>query len=88
MRKLAIAVALCPMVAGGALAGQMNGHGHQGPGWGSGLNVYVDVPMTTPTADARGEFENRRCREVRHICFGRFGVNEPQYGDCVWRRHC
>ncbi len=88
MKRLATAIVFSSVLAGGVLAGQMHGHGTPGRDWNSGLNVYLDMPITSASPGASEDPDDRRCREVRHICFGRFGVNEPQYGNCVWRRRC
>lgn len=93
MKGLALIAVACSIVATSATAGQRHGHnGHskhwRGHGWGSGVNVDVDIPMTEADAGYRNAPRYSHCREVRHICFGRWGVDEPGYGNCIWDHGC
>jgi hypothetical protein len=65
-----------------------SGHGGQGWGWSSGLNVFVDVPMTGAAAGQQDDPQHDRCRDVRHSCFGQWGVDEPGYGRCMRSGGC
>lgn len=91
MKVIALAI-FAATAASSAIAGEGFGRGHgnggRGWGWNSGLNVFVDVPMTG--AAAAGQEDPRRdyCREVRHSCFGQWGVDEPGYGRCMRRNGC
>jgi len=96
MKVLAIVViAAIAAAAAPAVAGESFGHGRPGPGnggpgwgWGPGLNVFVDVPMTGAASGAAPGPRQDLCREVRHSCFGLWGVEEPGYGQCMRRSGC
>jgi hypothetical protein len=93
MKELALIAVAFSIVATSAMAGQQPGHNGRpdhwhGNGWGSGLNVYADVPMTEAAAGYRQAPVYSHCREVRHFCFGRWGVDEPGYGNCILGHRC
>jgi hypothetical protein len=90
---VAIAVA-CTMCAGFVAAGEMEGHGHgNGGGWGQNSGVLVDVPWSAidngnnSGIPPRSDYEIH-CRDVRHSCFGQWGVQEPGYGQCMASHGC
>jgi hypothetical protein len=93
MKELALIVVACSIIATGATAGQQLEHNNHSNhrhwnGWGSGLNIYADIPMTEAAAGYRQAPVYSHCREVRHFCFGRWGVDEPGYGNCIWNHGC
>ena len=96
MKTLAIVAVACTVMAGNATAQQMQGHGGGGwgqgggghGGWGQGTGVFVDIPWQSLMAGANTHPGYDRCREVRHSCFDRWGVDEPGYGRCMDSRGC
>ena len=92
MKRLAIVAVACASIAGNAMAGQSHGqHGGQGGrdgGWDSNAGVLVDVPWSAIMNANNPGPTYSHCREARHICFDRWGVDEPGYGRCMWRHHC
>ena len=95
MKALTFIAVACSVIATSAIAGQGHGHGHNGypdhgygNGWGSGINVYPEIPMSEAAARYRQAPQYSHCREARHICFDRWGVREPGYGNCIWDHGC
>lgn len=92
MKVIALVILAATTMASSAMAGDGNGRGHgnggRGWGWNSGLNVFVDVPMTGAAAGAQEDPRRNYCREARHSCFGQWGVDEPGYGRCMRRSGC
>jgi hypothetical protein len=91
VKTLAIVAVACTVIAGNATAQQMQGHGGGGwgqgggghGGWGQSTGVFVDIPWQSLMAGANTHPGYDRCREVRHSCFDRWGVDEPGYGRCM-----
>lgn len=94
MKALATMAFACTMVAGPAVADQMNGHGRGGRGgWGQDSGVVVDVPWSAINSGDNSGIPPQsgyelHCRDARHICFDQWGVDEPGYGRCMARRGC
>lgn len=99
MKWLGIVAVACTMFAGAAAAGEMDGRRPGGPGgggqnpWSQNSGVFVDVPWSAIVngnnsgIPPRSDYEIH-CRDVRHSCFGQFGVSEPGYGQCMASRGC
>jgi hypothetical protein len=95
MKTLAAIAVACTWFSGMAAADAptSNGHGDHGSGWGQNSGVLVDVPWSAIAngnnsgIPARSDYENH-CRDVRHSCFGQWGVQEPGYGQCMANRGC
>jgi hypothetical protein len=73
---------------------QTNGHDHGGGGWG-GPNVFVDVPWSAVSGSGANNNSApppnsgyNHCREARHICFDRWGVDGFRYGRCMADQGC
>ena len=96
MKMIALVLFVSTAMAGSAMAGDAYGRGHgngggnggRGWGWNSGLNVFVDVPVTGAAAGVSDDPRYEHCREARHSCFGQWGVDEPGYGRCMQRWGC
>ena len=95
MKTLAIVAVACSLIAGNAIAEEMSGGPGHGGGGGGGHNglgpnsgVFVDLPWQTFMNEANRHQGYDRCREVRHSCFDRYGVDEPGYGRCMDSRGC
>jgi hypothetical protein len=94
--KMFAAIAFACMIVSGlarADAPGSNSHGDHGGGRGQNSGVYVDVPWSAINTGnntgipPRSDYEIH-CRDVRHSCFGQFGVQEPGYGQCMASRGC
>lgn len=94
MKRIVIAALACTIGASAVLAepaGDRPGGDHRG--WGGGTGVIVDVPWSAISngnnsgIPPRSDYEVH-CRDVRHSCFGQFGVDEPGYGRCMAARGC
>jgi hypothetical protein len=95
MRALAAIAVACTMFSGLAAANQPDADNRGGHGGGRGQNsgVFVDVPWSAISGGnnsgipPRSAYETH-CRDVRHSCFGQWGVQEPGYGQCMASRGC
>jgi hypothetical protein len=103
MKALIVGILICSVGAGAALAQEMRGQGG-GPGGGPGGNggrnpwaqnsgVFLDVPWSqimngnNSGIPPKSDYQVH-CSDVRHSCFGQFGVSEPGYGQCMAARGC
>lgn len=98
MKALAAIAVGCTLFAGLASADPMDARGHgrpdgHGGGWGQNSGVFVDVPWSAISNGDNSGIPPRsayeiHCRDVRHSCFGQWGVREPGYGRCMASRGC
>ncbi|MFT3731081.1 MAG: hypothetical protein QM780_06590 [Hyphomicrobium sp.] len=94
MKALLGAAVACTMFAGLAAADGMSDR-HRGDHGGGGpdAGVFVDVPWSAiyngdnSGIPPRSTYE-LHCRDVKHSCFGQWGVDEPGYGRCMASRGC
>ncbi|RUO99279.1 hypothetical protein [Hyphomicrobium sp.] len=98
MKALVTGLLICTVVAGAALAEDMRGPAGGGNGarqnpWAQNSGVFLDVPWSqimngnNSGIPPKSDYQVH-CSDVRHSCFGQFGVSEPGYGQCMAARGC